>query len=143
MQKQKTMVEELILQQHHIKATANRITILRTLLKSKHPLSMNEICDRLETVDKSVVSRTLTLFRERGMLHAVENGNECTEYELCKSSTKEHDTDQHIHFHCIICKKTFCFENVSPPDISIPDGFKQLSVNYMIKGICPSCKNAR
>ena len=44
-----------------IKPTANRILILRTLLQEHRPLSMIEIEDILESVDKSIISRTTSM----------------------------------------------------------------------------------
>ena len=60
-----------LMQEHGIKPTANRILILRTLLEERRPLSMIEIETLLESVDKSIISRTLSAFRAHRLLHAL------------------------------------------------------------------------
>ena len=63
--------EDLLLQNAGIKPTAARELILRTLSESHRPLSMAEISDALETVDISVISRSLALFREHQLIHVI------------------------------------------------------------------------
>ena len=65
--------EEQLLQAAGIKPTAARILIIRNLDASDHPLSMAEIGDALETVDKSVISRTLALFRTARLIHIIQD----------------------------------------------------------------------
>ena len=102
-------------------------------------MSMGELEDALETVDKSVISRTLSLFREQHLVHVIEDGGDGVRYELCHSHHDDHDDDTHVHFHCESCGRTFCLEDIPVPEVAVPDGFKASSVNYMIKGTCPDC----
>ena len=46
----------------------------------------------------------------------------------------------HAHFYCEKCNRVFCFEDINAPEINIPDAFQVRSVNFMIKGICPDCR---
>lgn len=78
------MREEQLLQAAGIKPTAARILIIRNLDAADHPLSMAEIGDALETVDKSVISRTLALFRTARLLHIIQDGSDSVRYELCR-----------------------------------------------------------
>lgn len=128
-----------LMEHHGVKATANRILIAGALSRAGRPMSMGELEDTLETVDKSVISRTLSLFREQHLVHVIEDGGDGVRYELCHSHHEDHDDDTHVHFHCESCGRTFCLEDIPVPEVSVPDGFKASSVNYMIKGICPDC----
>ncbi|MGN0191765.1 MAG: Fur family transcriptional regulator [Candidatus Cryptobacteroides sp.] len=134
------MIEEL-LQTAGIKPTAARILIFRTLNDADHPVSMAEIGDRLETVDKSVISRTLSLFKSHDLLHTIQDGSDSVRYELCRSASFHlgDGDDQHIHFHCECCGKTFCFRNIPTPVPALPGGFRAKSVNFVINGVCPDC----
>ena len=133
-----TMEEEL-LREAGIKPTAARILIMRAMGAADHPLSMAEIGDALETVDKSVISRTLALFRAGGLIHVIQDGSESVRYELCRCSHAGDDEDLHTHFHCECCGRTFCLKDVPVHVPPLPEGFRAHSVNYVISGICPEC----
>ena len=128
-----------LMEHHGVKPTANRILIAGALSRAGRPMSMGELEDALETVDKSVISRTLSLFREQHLVHVIEDGGDGVRYELCHSHHDDHDDDTHVHFHCESCGRTFCLEDIPVPEVAVPDGFKASSVNYMIKGTCPDC----
>ena len=128
-----------LMEHHGVRPTANRILIAGALSRAGRPMSMGELEDALETVDKSVISRTLSLFRELHLVHVIEDGGDGVRYELCHSHHDDHDDDTHVHFHCESCGRTFCLEDIPVPEVAVPDGFKASSVNYMIKGICPDC----
>jgi len=132
---------EDLLQKHGIRPTANRLLILRELDKAVSPLSMSDIEQALQSVDKSIIFRTLTLFREHHLLHSIEIGCEGTGYELCRHSLDEHDSDLHVHFHCEKCGRTFCLEECIIPEVELPDGFDAHSKNYVVKGLCPKCRH--
>lgn len=101
---------------------------------------MTEIETLLGSVDKSVISRTLALFRDRHMVHTLHDGGDGIRYELCRSQSEEQDDDAHIHFWCRRCGKTFCLEDTPVPVVKLPDGYEGESVNYMVTGLCPDCR---
>jgi len=131
---------ERLLEKHGIKPTANRITVAMALDASMLPLSLAELENRIETIDKSNVFRALTLFREHHLVHAIEGTGDGTRYELCHSHHDDHDDDLHPHFYCEECQQTYCLDGVEMPEVQLPAGFKQHSSNFMIKGTCPHCK---
>lgn len=131
---------EHILNQHGIKPTANRLTVLKALAGSKHPLTINELEDQLATIDKSNIFRVLNLFHDSHLVHIIEGGGEGTHYEICLSDHDDHDDDLHPHFYCVKCHQTTCMD-AGIPAIGLPDGYTYLSANFMIKGICPKCQN--
>ena len=55
---------EKMLIEHGIKPTANRLLVLKALADSHRPVTMSELEDAIDTIDKSGIFRTLTLFKE-------------------------------------------------------------------------------
>ena len=137
-------MEELedILSEHGVKPTANRLLVLKALAESQRPLTMAELEDQIDSIDKSGIFRTLTLFKENHLLHQIDDGCEGVRYELCHAHG-DVDDDRHVHFHCEVCHRTFCLEDTPIPTVDYPTGFEVETVNYMAKGICPDCAKKR
>lgn len=127
-----------LLMAHGIKPTANRILILRAITDKGSPLSMKEIETKLLTVDKSVISRSLALFRDHHLVHAIESADG-VHYETCLSHDEDHDDDEHVHFFCERCHRTFCLTDVPVPEINVPDGFQLRETNVIVRGLCADC----
>ncbi|MDE6416763.1 MAG: transcriptional repressor, partial [Duncaniella sp.] len=70
-----------LLEESGIKATPNRMLVVKALLDSEHPLSLVEIETQLETVEKSSVFRVLSLFVEKDLVHTLEDGRGIVKYE--------------------------------------------------------------
>lgn len=130
-----------LLIEHGIKPTANRLIIAEALDQSSHPLSMKDIEDRILSLDKSSISRTLSLFRTHHLVHAIDDGCTSVKYELCHSHQHKDgiDEDEHVHFHCTVCHKTICLHDTPLPQMTIPAGFELQHVNLILRGICPNC----
>ena len=133
---------DIILSQHGIKPTANRLLVLKALADFHRPVTMAELEDRIDTIDKSGIFRTLSLFKERHLLHQIEDGCEGVRYELCHAKG-DTDDDRHVHFHSEVCHRTFCLEDLPIPQVQYPAGYEVESVNYMAKGVCPECAGKR
>ena len=130
-----------LLEEHEIKPTANRILVVKALASSMLPQSLAELERGIMTIDKSNIFRALTLFREHHLVHAIEGSSDGTKYELCHSHSQEHDDDQHPHFYCEVCQRTYCLDYLEMPEPTLPAGFEMHHCNIMIKGICPHCKH--
>lgn len=128
-----------LLEEHNIKPTANRLIVLRTLDGAGRPMSLTELENKILTIDKSGIFRTLSLFREQHLVHVIEDGGDGVRYELCHSHDDDVDDDLHVHFYCEQCHQTYCLDHIPVPGIDLPAGFIMSSVNYMVKGICPHC----
>ena len=128
-----------LMQAHGVKPTANRILILWALLGAGRPLSMTEIETELESVDKSIISRTLSAFREARLLHVLADGGDSIRYEVCHCAAEDEDSDRHVHFHCTRCGRTFCLEELPVPAVTMPAGYRAEHVNFIVEGICPNC----
>ena len=103
-------------------------------------MSLSELEYKILSIDKSGVFRALTLFREHHLVHVIEDGGDGVRYELCLSHDgHEHDDDQHVHFYCECCHRTFCLADTPIPSVQLPPGYELTNINYMAKGICPEC----
>ncbi len=123
---------------HEVKPTAQRLLILREMIRGDEAVSLPDLERYLPTTDKSTISRTLTLFLLHGLIHAIDDGSGAMKYAV--SCDDGHDDDEeHTHFYCTVCHRTFCLHHVHVPEVTLPDGFSMQSINYVIKGICPQC----
>ena len=131
-------IMEMLLE-HGIRPTANRLMLVKELALAGKALTMAELEDRVETIDKSNVFRTLMLLREQHLVHVMEDGDNAVRYELCHSHNAERDSDVHAHFYCERCHQTFCLYDIPVPQVNLPDGYRMSTINYLIKGVCPKC----
>ncbi len=129
---------ESILESRGVKATPNRLLVARALAAATSPVSLLDIETELDTVDRSSVFRTLSLFVKAGVVHEIDDGSKSIKYELCRSTDHDHDSDRHIHFHCTRCHRTYCLD-IPVPEVTLPAGYTSTTANYIIKGTCPDC----
>lgn len=131
-----------ILKHHGLKNTANRQLILQAFVNEKHALAYSDV-DALikQQLDKVTVYRTLKSFEESGIIHQVLDGSAQIRYALCHTGGCSHHehTDQHPHFKCDTCEKTFCLDTVTIPKINLPSGYSKTTQSVFIQGICKSC----
>lgn len=133
---------EILLEGRGVKPTANRILVMREFLRATSPLCLADLEGLLGyTMDKASIFRVLDLFAEKDVVHVIEDGSRSLKYELCHNTREHSISDQHPHFYCEKCKKTYCFESAKIPLVHIPEGFKPHSINYMVKGLCPKCSS--
>lgn len=123
----------------HIRPTAIRLLILRTMMKKNRAVSQPELEQALITVDKSTIFRTITVFLNHALIHAVDDGSGTLKYAVCSDDCTCNVADQHVHFYCRLCRRTFCLRQQSVPLTQVPDGFTIEGVNYVLKGLCPHC----
>ncbi|MCF0244615.1 MAG: transcriptional repressor [Bacteroidaceae bacterium] len=134
-----TSIEKRLLQKG-VKPTANRILILKEMLRDPAPANLADIERRLPLMDKSSIFRTLTLFLENDVVHAFQDGRGTLCYELCEYEGKCEHNDTHIHFFCEQCKQTYCLQHINLNNIPLPEGFLPFSASFVIKGICEKCR---
>ena len=114
-----------------IRPTAIRVLVLRTLLEMKQAMSVSDLEAQLDTVDKSTIFRTLTLFLSHHLIHGVDDGSGTLKYAVCDDSCQCAVEDQHMHFCCECCHKTFCVKSIHIPSVQLPPGFIQTGANYV------------
>ena len=112
---------------------------MRALDESRHAMSLRQIDDALDTVDRSTIFRTLALLAGAHLVHVIEDGTGVALYEACEGEEDCHPDDQHIHFYCNQCQRTFCLRSIHVPAIALPEGFSVEGINFLVKGLCPFC----
>ncbi|MCD8318243.1 MAG: transcriptional repressor [Paraprevotella sp.] len=122
-----------------IKPTAIRLLILRTMMDTNRALSQHDMEEILQTVDKSTIFRTITLFLEHHLIHEIDDGSGALKYAVCSDDCTCSVSEQHVHLYCENCHRAFCFRQQSVPVVEAPEGFVLLGVNYVLKGLCPAC----
>lgn len=126
-----------------IKPTATRIIILREMFRGDETVSLPQLERLLPTVDKSTISRTLSAFLLHKLIHVVDDGSGSLKYNVCADDCDCSVEDEHTHFYCEQCHRTFCLKRIQVPVVQLPDGFELSSINYVIKGLCPECKEKK
>lgn len=139
------MNNEELLQQYGIRATAIRLLILKNIVDYAAPFSLENLYNHLATIDRSTVFRTLTLFEEHNLLHGFEDGSGKKKYCLncafhAEGAVYHSRQGAHIHATCRVCGRSFCVETSALPRIPAPEGFEVEDVDFIITGICSSCK---
>lgn len=127
------------LENRGIKPTAIRLLILKTMLEQQQAFSLSSLEIELDTVDKSTLSRTISLFHDKLLIHSIDDGSGSIKYSVCSKDCTCEIKDQHVHFYCNHCKKTYCLHTISIPTIQLPQQFLLQSVNFVLKGLCDHC----
>lgn len=134
---------EELLRKGGITPTPVRILVCKCLQESLMPLSLSEIEMKLESVDKSTVSRTLSTFKKQHIVHSFNDGSGSVKYELCKSHDHEIYNDVHVHFRCEKCCVTRCLAEIPIPKVELPKEFEIHELSYVITGICSECSKQK
>src|SRR5690242_11416406 len=111
------------LQKRSIKPTAVRLLIFQIMSEFKRAFSLTDLETELETVNKSTIFRTLTLFHDNLLIHTIDDGSGSMKYSICSDTCMCNVGDLHVHFNCNRCKNTFCLESIAIPPIQLPDSF--------------------
>ena len=109
-----------LLEKREIQPTAIRILVLQAMLKAGRSVSLLDLENMLDTVDKSSIFRTITLFLSHHLIHSIDDGSGSFKYAVCSAGCSCEVNDLHTHFHCEECNKTFCFQNIPTPVVQVP-----------------------
>lgn len=136
---ERTMMET-ILTDAGIRVTAVRLLVLKTIREHLHggAFSLQDVMERLSMADNSSVFRTLTLFVQKRLLHAIDDGSGMQKYCLCTCPGHDH-MHGHVHFTCTECQRTVCLTDVPIPHVQLPEGFVATDMEFVIKGVCSKC----
>ena len=127
------------LEHRHIRPTATRLLILHAMHRGDETVSLPSLERLLPTVDKSTISRTLTLFLLHRLIHAVDDGSGTVKYAVCADDCDCTVEEEHTHFRCEQCHRTFCLKHIAVPVVPLPEGFRLTGINYVLRGLCPEC----
>ncbi len=131
-----------ILKNYGLSITESRKQILELFLASKGALAHADIeKNSSATFDRVTIYRTLQTFVEKGIVHTIPTVDNSVLYALCKDDCKAgHHHDNHVHFICDTCSTTYCLDNVSIPQVTLPEGFVIKQADVVVSGICKNCK---
>ena len=125
------------LEEHGIKPTAVRELVWKQVMKQTETFSLADMEELLPDMDRSSIFRTLRLFAEHLLLHVIDDGTGIQKYCVCRCENGQHLN--HIHFTCLRCGQTYCFEDYLIPVVDMPEGFIAQDTEYIVKGICAKC----
>ena len=129
-----------LLKKYKLRCTSCRADILSMFFEKKVALSHSDIEENIsDQSDRVTIYRTLKTFLDKGILHKVLDDTGTIKYALCKDCTKEEHNHEHMHFKCIICHRTFCFDEIEIPKVDLPKGYKMIESNLLVQGICKEC----
>lgn len=125
-----------------LRASGQSITAARravyVALQGQEPLSMRELVERVESVDKASVYRTVSLFEKLGIVQRLQTG---WKYKL---ELTDEFHDHHHHATCLKCGQSF----ILPENTSLESevarlvdglGFTIKSHQLEIQGYCELC----
>lgn len=125
-----------------LRVTAVRLMIWREVRHGfNDAFSLADLEERLPTVDRSTLFRTLALLTEAHLLHEIDDGSGSQKYCVCHLDDTRH-CEGHVHLTCRVCHRTFCLSNVRIPPVALPDGFVTEETEYVVKGVCKNCREA-
>ena len=131
---------EKILLHKNIKPTSMRQLVYEILLKYQKAMSLYEIEQQFDNVERSTIFRTLKTFQDNNLIHSIDDGTGAVKYALCDDECTCNLDDLHVHFLCNKCGQTHCLKDMPVPKMDLPENFSFESANFVIKGICPICK---
>jgi Fur family ferric uptake transcriptional regulator len=129
-----------LLANRDIKPTAIRLLVLKAINDRKAVFSLADLETELETVDKSTLFRTISLFQQHRLIHGFDDGSGSHKFAICDKDCDCNVDQLHVHFLCTHCNRAFCLKDISIPVINMPEGFSAESINYIIKGTCKKCR---
>lgn len=131
-----------ILKRNGLSVTASRSKILDLFLATEGALAHADIEKNTDgAYDRVTVYRTLQTFVEKGIIHQIPTTDNSILYALCKQDCEEgHHHDNHVHFVCNECDKTFCLDDVIVPEVKLPAGFEPIEASMIVSGVCMDCK---
>ncbi|MFT2007208.1 Fur family transcriptional regulator [Pontibacter sp. 13R65] len=132
--------QELI-KTYGLRNTKCRLDVLDLFLTNDHALAHADIEQTLnDRYDRVTIYRTLYAFKEKGLLHSINDISGAIKYALCQEACTQHQHfDNHIHFSCTACNQTFCISEVHIPLMQLPSGYKVDKLHFSAEGLCKAC----
>lgn len=126
-----------LLNRHNLKRTSCREGIIEVIMSVSHAVSEHEIQKKLGgNYDRTTFYRSFKTLEEHKIIRKIVIDNQVIKYELDNSLTLK---KEHAHFYCNRCKKVQCMDNISMPEVGLPEGFKLTEMELILKGICTKC----
>jgi Fur family ferric uptake transcriptional regulator len=131
-----------LLKKNGLSITASRQKILDLFFDSPGALAHADIEKNTDAAfDRVTVYRTLQTFVEKGIIHQIPTIDNSILYALCKHNCEQgHHHDNHVHFICTSCDNTFCLDDVTVPEVKLPQGFAPSQSAMVVTGLCQDCR---
>lgn len=131
-----------LLKKNGLSITASRKKILDLFFDSPGALAHSDIEKNTDAAfDRVTVYRTLQTFVEKGIIHQIPTIDNSILYALCKHNCVQgHHHDNHVHFICTNCDNTFCLDDVTVPEVKLPQGFAPSQSAMVVTGLCQDCR---
>jgi Fur family transcriptional regulator, ferric uptake regulator len=122
-----------------LRATLQRIAVLRVLSDSATPMSHGDVSRRLSALDeeRSTIYRNLLDLARTGLVRRVNRGDRTWRFELARDTPHAR---AHPHFVCTSCGKMSCL-----PELRVvghaksPHAIKLGQFEVHVRGICDVC----
>ncbi|MGC3979361.1 MAG: transcriptional repressor [Paludibacteraceae bacterium] len=124
----------------NMKPTAMRELVLSALMEQRVAVSLTDLESMFDKVDRITLYRTLKTFEANKLIHSIDDGSGSVKYALCGEQCECVPQDLHVHFFCTQCQHTYCLNHTPIPSVHLPVGFALSSINMVVKGVCPNCK---
>lgn len=131
---------------HNLRQTPMRRAVLQALQAAPYALSSHDLEQQLAPdTDRITLYRTLRTFEQKGVIHRVVGTTDIVRYAACAPAacTEHAHTDDHVHFKCTACQQTYCLDQITVPAVQLPPGFRALTRDYLLSGVCERCQPAR
>jgi Fur family transcriptional regulator, ferric uptake regulator len=131
-----------LLKQYGLSVTDSRKKILELFVEANGALAHADIeKNAAKNFDRVTIYRTLQTFVEKGIVHQIPTTDNSILYALCKDNCQQgHHHDDHVHFICSHCEKTICLDDVTVPEVKLPQNFTKKQAAMVVTGICEECK---
>ena len=133
-----------LLKRNLLSVTESRSKILDLFFHENGALAHADIEKKSgASFDRVTVYRTLQTFVEKGIIHTIPTADNSILYALCKDACSEgHHLDHHVHFICEQCSTTICLEDITVPEVKLPNGYQATQVEVVVNGVCKECRDA-
>lgn len=126
-----------ILHKHNLVRTSCRQNIIETVASAEHAISEEEIKSKVEgTYDRTTFYRTFKTLIESKIIHKIVVDNQLVKYALTENNRI---SEKHIHFYCNKCGVVECLPVAEINSPQLPDGYRQVQTDLMVKGYCNKC----
>ncbi len=132
-----------LLRESGLRATSQRIAVLRCLGATAKPLSHAEVCELLADYgfDRATVYRNLTDLTEAGLVRRTDLGDHVWRFELI--TTSDHHGASHPHFICNECGTVACVPEMSVSIVKnrgVPKALRSQDFEVQVRGVCDDCR---
>ncbi|MFV1921696.1 MAG: Fur family transcriptional regulator [Methylotenera sp.] len=130
-----------MIEQSGLRPTAARVAVLDLLIVANNALAHAEIIERLsdnDQYDRVTIYRVLDWLTDNHLIHRIPCDDRAVKFQVSLA----HTSHQHAHLHCTQCHKIICLDTLQPSvSKQISKQFQVESVDMIIKGRCPDCKD--